>query len=215
VRALVFDYDGVIVDTETTLARIAVDLLAESAIDAGVEDLTRFVGVSGPAADDAFDAWLADRLGTPSAVTAFNRSLAERAAPALAGLVPRRGVVDLISVARAEGWRIGLATGADRSMLLDSLRRMRLLASFDVVCASSEVARGKPAPDVYVEAARRLGVAPKDCVAIEDSLPGCTAALAAGMQVVACPSEVTATTSFPPAVRLVTSLEEISLTDLQ
>jgi beta-phosphoglucomutase-like phosphatase (HAD superfamily) len=79
---------------------------------------------------------------------------------------------------------------------------------------ASEVGRGKPAPDVFLEVARRLGRDPSDCVVFEDSLPGYEAALAAGMSVVVCPCAVTRHTTFPPQARVVATLHEVSLDEL-
>ena len=79
---------------------------------------------------------------------------------------------------------------------------------------AEEVAHGKPAPDIFLEAARRLGVAPECCVVLEDSLPGCQAAHAAGMVAVACPGPVTAGLDFPDEVHRVASLLDVSLAEL-
>jgi beta-phosphoglucomutase-like phosphatase (HAD superfamily) len=79
---------------------------------------------------------------------------------------------------------------------------------------AGEVAKGKPAPDIFLEVARRLGLDPAECVVLEDSVPGCEAALAAGMQVVVCPSLVSAHCEFPVDVRRVGSLTELAIDDL-
>ena len=75
----------------------------------------------------------------------------------------------------------------------------------------ADVALGKPAPDIFVEVARRLAVAPDDCIVLEDSIHGCEAALAAGMQVIACPSLVTAHIELPAGVTQVESLLDVRL----
>jgi beta-phosphoglucomutase-like phosphatase (HAD superfamily) len=85
---------------------------------------------------------------------------------------------------------------------------------FDSIVTASDVGIGKPAPDIFLEVARQLDAAPKDCVVLEDSEPGCAAALAAGMAVIACPCEVTRESEFPAGVRVVESLEDLSLADL-
>jgi beta-phosphoglucomutase-like phosphatase (HAD superfamily) len=75
----------------------------------------------------------------------------------------------------------------------------------------ADVARGKPAPDIYLEVARRLEVRPEECLVLEDSAIGCEAALAAGMRVIACPSVVTAHCTFPAAATRVQSLHDVVL----
>ena len=124
------------------------------------------------------------------------------------------GVHELITTAKESGWLIGLATGKRRASLEVELRRLGVADAFDVVMTSAEVARPKPFPDVYVEVARRLGVAPEECVVVEDSLPGCRAAQAAGMVVLACPSEVTAACQFPDGAVAIACLAELSLAAL-
>jgi HAD superfamily hydrolase (TIGR01509 family) len=94
----------------------------------------------------------------------------------------------------AAGWPLGLASSANRVIIDEVLELAGLRRLFTAVVSSEEVARGKPSPDVYVEAARRLGVDPPTCVAVEDSTNGIRSALAAGMRVVAIPNR-----QFPPA----------------
>ena len=93
----------------------------------------------------------------------------------------------------AARWPLAVASSSNRPIIELVLREAGLDACFAVTVSSEEVARGKPAPDVYEEAARRLGVAPGDCVAVEDSTNGLRAAHAAGMGVVAVPNR-----EFPP-----------------
>ena len=94
----------------------------------------------------------------------------------------------------ATHWRLGLASSSNRSVIDLVLEGDALRPLFAVTVSSEEVAHGKPAPEVYLEAARRLGVAPQQCVAIEDSTNGIRAGLAAGMAVIAVPNN----TRFPP-----------------
>jgi beta-phosphoglucomutase len=98
--------------------------------------------------------------------------------------------------------------------LLREFTRLDVGHFFAAVVTAADVARGKPAPDVFLATAAALGVEPADCVVLEDSPKGCAGALAAGMQVVACPSAVTAHCEFPDGVRIVDSLLSLSLDDL-
>jgi HAD superfamily hydrolase (TIGR01509 family) len=88
----------------------------------------------------------------------------------------------------AETFRLALASSSNRSVIDSVLDNAGLAAAFEVTVSSEEVARGKPAPDVFLEAARRLGVTPGACAAIEDSANGLRAASAAGMCVIAIPN---------------------------
>ena len=100
-------------------------------------------------------------------------------------LAPMRGLHDLIERLRNERVPIALATSAPKANVVHTLAELELAAEFPIIVRGDEVARGKPAPDVFVEAARRLGVDAKDCLVFEDAPMGIEAAQAAGMRVVA------------------------------
>ena len=100
-------------------------------------------------------------------------------------LSPMNGLHDLIERLRAERIPIALATSAPKPNVVHTLAELELAAEFPVIVRGDEVARGKPAPDVFIEAARRLGVDPAGCLVFEDAPMGIEAAQAAGMRVVA------------------------------
>jgi HAD superfamily hydrolase (TIGR01509 family) len=104
------------------------------------------------------------------------------------------GALDAVRRLHDDGLRLGLASSSNREVIDAVLRRLALDELFEVTVSSEEVARGKPAPDVYLEAARRLGVDPTRCAAVEDSASGIRAAHAAGMRVIAYPNR-----HYPPA----------------
>lgn len=97
------------------------------------------------------------------------------------------GVTELLPQLQALGYVMGVATAADRDWANRWLGQFNLLPYFQVIASSSDVVNNKPAPDVYLHAAAKLGVAPEQCLVFEDSLAGATAAKAAGMTVVAVP----------------------------
>ena len=108
-------------------------------------------------------------------------------------LTPMKGLHDLIERLRNEHVPFALATSAPKANVVHTLAELELAAEFPVIVRGDEVARGKPAPDVFIEAARRLGVNARECLVFEDASVGIEAAHAAGMRVVAL------TTSFPAA----------------
>lgn len=108
-------------------------------------------------------------------------------------LSPLSGLHDLIERLKVERIPMALATSAPKANVVHTLAELELAAEFPVIVRGDEVARGKPAPDVFIEAARRLGVDAKDCLVFEDAPMGIEAAQAAGMRVVAL------TTSFNEA----------------
>ena len=108
-------------------------------------------------------------------------------------LLPMRGLQMLIDRLRASGVPMALATSAPALNVAHTLDELGLAGAFSIIVRGDQVPRGKPAPDVFIEAARQLGVAPEDCLVFEDAPMGIAAAQAAGMRVVAL------TTSFPAA----------------
>src|SRR5919206_206185 len=106
----------------------------------------------------------------------------------LPGVVPMPGVLDLLDALRDHGIPLGLATNSGREFATRALRAAGLLERYAAVVSAEDVERPKPAPDVYLAAAAALGAEPVDCVALEDSETGVTAARAAGMTVVGVPS---------------------------
>ena len=190
VTAVVFDLDGVLVDSEQLWDRARRELVEERG---GVwhEDATRaMMGMS----SREWSRYLHDELQVDlepaeisAAVVAKLEQLYREQLPLLPGA--RAAVLAL-----AQRWPLGLASSANREVIDLVLELAELEDSFAATVSSEEVPRGKPAPDVYLEAARRLGVAPTDCAAVEDSTNGLRAAAAAGMRIIALPNR-----AFPPA----------------
>lgn len=209
--ALIFDYDGVIADTEALVATVLVDLLADRGVATDFASMVGFMGSTGAVNDAAWERWVHARLG-PDADPAELEAVAWEQIEAQRHEVPLcAGVVELLDDARRERWQVGIGTGATRSRLEHHLGHLGVLDRFAEVVTAADVSRGKPAPDIFVEVARRLGCPPSECVVIEDSLPGYEAALAAGMAVVVCPCAVTRHCTFPPEARVVGSLHEVSV----
>ena len=187
--AVVFDLDGVLVDSEQrwTAAR---EGLTRDRGGTWTDDAPRaMMGMSSP----EWSAYLRDELGVPMSADAINDDVVERMEAGYRDAVPLLpGAVD--AVRRLQGrWPLGLASSANRQLIDLVLEESGLSDAFAVTLSSEEVERGKPAPDVYLEAARRLGVDPVHAVAIEDSTNGLWSAHAAGLTVIAVPNE-----AFPP-----------------
>ncbi|GAC1373598.1 MAG: HAD family hydrolase [Acidimicrobiales bacterium] len=205
--AVIFDFDGLIIDSEQVEADLVIEVLAEWGVTASYQDFGHLFGSVD--ADEQWDELLAGWCGKTAAdLDARIRTIASVLKDELP-LMP--GVRELLDAAHGRGLGVGIATGNTRVNLERRLGRHGVFDRFDAVVTRAEVAQGKPAPDIYLEAARRLGVPPKHCLALEDSVVGCQAALAAGMQVIACPTVVTAHCQYPPGADLVASLLHVSL----
>ena len=182
--ALIFDLDGVLLDSEPRWNEAKAALVLEAGGHWLNEAPRTMMGMSSP----EWSAYLHDTLGVPMEPEAIVRDVVRRMEEGYRRDLPLLpGAQDAVR-ALARRWPLGLASSANREIIDLVLDIAGLRDAFRVTVSSEEVARGKPAPDVYLEAARRLSVDPERCVAIEDSSNGLRAASAAGMIVIAVPN---------------------------
>jgi HAD superfamily hydrolase (TIGR01509 family) len=209
VPALIFDYDGLLADTEGLVAQTLIDVLAPRGVEATVESMATFMGSTGPVNDALWLEWVRTNVGAdadPDELDAVAWEIIE----ARRHEVPLcDGVIELLDAADAAGWPTAIGTGTARAKVERHLTNAGIFHRFAEVVTAAEVAHGKPAPDIYLEVARRLGRAPSDCVVFEDSLPGYEAAIAAGMTVVVVPCTVTRFSTFPPEARVAATLRDV------
>jgi HAD superfamily hydrolase (TIGR01509 family) len=182
--AVIFDLDGVLLDSEQHWNE-AKQQLVRTAGGRWLEDApTAMMGMSSP----EWSAYMRDELGVPRDAAAINSEVVGLMEQGYARELPLLPGARAAVAALAAHWPLGLASSSNREIIDLVLELAGFDGAFAVTISSEEVARGKPAPDVYLEAARRLGIAPGRCVAIEDSANGLRAADAAGMAVVAVPN---------------------------
>jgi HAD superfamily hydrolase (TIGR01509 family) len=184
--AVIFDNDGLTLDTEHTWTRAEAALYARYGVRFTLDHKREMLGTSG-----AKSALLMEgHLGQPGRGRELQRELRTLVHDELdgAGVTPMPGARELIAALREREIPLGLATNSGREFATRALRGAGLLERFDAVVSAEDVARPKPAPDVYLAAAAALGAEPGECVALEDSETGVAAARAAGMTVVGVPS---------------------------
>ncbi len=183
-RAVIFDLDGVLADSEPWWTQIDARLLAEHGVVYRGEHHQKVLGVSYRVAVEFYKK--AFNLSAP--VEELMRRRGEIAAEFFAsrvGLFPcAKSVLEQL---RAMRLRLAVATSSVSASARPFLERHMLTPLFEVIVTGDEVARGKPHPDIYLRAAQRLGVPGQACLVIEDALAGIVAAKAAGMRVVAIP----------------------------
>lgn len=206
-EALIFDFDGLIIDSERVEADCIIEVVAEWGHVMSYTDIGHLFGSVD--ADAEWDELLGTACGRTSAE--LDERLRTMVAPLKDRLPLLPGVLDLLHAAHERGLRVGIGTGNTVPTLERRLGRHGVLERFDAIVTRAEVEHGKPAPDIYLEVARRLHVRPEACLVLEDSAFGCEAALAAGMRVIACPSVVTAHCTFPAGVPRVQSLLDVTL----
>ena len=206
--AVIFDMDGVLLDSEAAWDSARRELVRERG-GTWKESATRdMLGMSSP----EWSRYVAEELEVDLEPDAISEQVLERMLAAYREALPLLPGAAQAVERLAACWPLGLASSSNREAIDLVLAESGLDEHFRVSVSSEEVGRGKPAPDVYLEATRRLGVAAAECVAIEDSENGIRSADAAGMRVIALPNH-----EFPPAPdalvladRVIGGLEELT-----
>ncbi|MFI9360812.1 HAD family hydrolase [Kitasatospora sp. NPDC053057] len=190
IELVIFDCDGVLVDSEVIAVRVLVQLGEEYGWPlTEAEAIERFVGRS----EAANHAMVAERLGEETA-TLFDKRFRELHAEAVdAGLTPVDGLPEALDALEALALPTCVASSGTHEKMRHTLGRTGLYGRFEGrIFSATEVGRGKPAPDLFLHAARSMGVDPARCLVVEDSGPGVAAARAAGMRALGYAGGVTA-----------------------
>jgi HAD superfamily hydrolase (TIGR01509 family) len=189
-EAVLFDQDGVLVDSEGAWDAARRAVVAESGGRWKDEATRAMMGMSAP----EWSRYVRDELGVALEPEEISDLVVARLLAGYSNELPLLpGAVEAVRRIAAR-WPVGLASSANREVIDAVLAGSGLAGVFGATVSGEEVARGKPAPDIYLEAARRLGVDPARSAAVEDSTNGLRSAAAAGMLVVALPNR-----EFPPA----------------
>lgn len=177
---MIFDLDGVLAVSEPLLAEAAIALFAERGVAITAGDFRPFIGMG----EDRYVGGAAEAKGVPIDVGPAKARLYEIYEQVIRGrLRPLPGAIETVHACRGRGFAIAVASGADGVKVRANLREIGLPDNiFDAVVDGNQVERKKPAPDIFLEAARRLGVAPPAGLVIEDAVSGVAAARAAGMR---------------------------------
>jgi HAD superfamily hydrolase (TIGR01509 family) len=212
IEAVVFDLDGVLLESEEVWDAVRERYVRERGgrYDEAVQ--RAMMGMSAP----EWSRYLHEEAGVPDNPDTINREVVELMLEAYRRELPLLPGAEEAVRRTAAAFPLGLASSSNREIFAEVLELSGLADCFGATVSSEEVARGKPAPDVYLEAARRLGVAPEACAAVEDSHAGIASATAAGMRVFAIPNA-----SYPPgedalalADTVVRSLDELTVSVL-
>jgi HAD superfamily hydrolase (TIGR01509 family) len=184
IDAVVFDLDGLLLDSEQVWDDVREQLVRERGGTWSDTAQADMMGMSSP----EWSRYMHDTLGLRESPDEINDEVVRRMLERYRERLPLLpGALEAVRRLAAK-WPLGLASSSNREVIEAFLDAARVRDLFAATVSSEEVARGKPAPDVFLEAARRLGVPPQRCAAIEDSANGLRAARAAGMRVVAIPN---------------------------
>jgi HAD superfamily hydrolase (TIGR01509 family) len=205
IEAVVFDLDGVLLQSEEVWDGVRERYVRERGGRYDEEVQRAMMGMSAP----EWSRFLHEEAGVPAEPEEINRDVVALMLEAYETELPLLpGALEAVRRTAAE-FPLALASSSNRAIFEEALRLAGIADLFQATVSSEEVKRGKPAPDVYLEAARRLGVSPERCAAVEDSHSGIASAKAAGMRVLAIPNA-----SYPPGNEAL-ALADVTLASLE
>ncbi|MCS7461071.1 HAD family hydrolase [Paenibacillus doosanensis] len=207
-KAVIFDMDGVLINSEPLHFKVEQMAFNRLGIPADMEELESYVGMTNP------DMW--SRVKEKHNLEASLEELIEWQVQMKLNELqqsaegPIDGVPELLGLLKDRRIAVGLASSSPKSFILAVLDKLGIAEYFSAVVSGEEVGKGKPAPDVYLRAAALLGVAPTDCVAVEDSRHGVRAAQAAGMKCIGFQNADSGSQDVSAAEAVVSSIREIT-----
>jgi HAD superfamily hydrolase (TIGR01509 family) len=211
IRAIVFDFDGLILDTEEPVYRSWLEVYEAHGEDLPFERWVQIVGSTTAGFHPQHH--LEDRLGRALPKEVLDRRIGRRTEMILANTV-LPGVVQRIDEAKAMGLKLGVASSSTVDWVRGHLVRLGIFDRFDCLRCRDDVANAKPEPDLYIAVLECLGVPASEAIAIEDSPNGVLAAKRAGMRCVAIPNSITARLDLGQADVVLGSLAEVTLPEL-
>ncbi len=182
-KAVLFDMDGVLVDSEEFICKAAIEMFREKGLQVRPEDFIPFVGTG----ENRYIGGVAEKYNFPVDIEAVKKRTYEIYDTIVRNkLKPLPGVKEFIATCRKRSLKIAVATSADEVKMIINLREIGLpVETFDVTINGLQIERKKPFPDIYLKAAELLGVPPENCLVVEDAPSGIKAARAAGMKCLA------------------------------
>lgn len=213
IQALIFDFDGLIMDTESAEVEAWQAVYAEYGQEFPLDDWVReVVGSTTANFDPALH--LAHLTGCALNQSALReRVLADRLARQ-AALAAMPGVVSILQQAKRLGLRLAIASSSPHAWVEGYLRQLELLEEFEAILCREDVARVKPAPDLFLKVLQVLDLAPSEALVFEDSPNGVLAAKRAGLRVIAIPNPVTERGDFRDADLILRSLSDLPLIEI-
>ncbi|GIP41171.1 hypothetical protein J31TS4_44510 [Paenibacillus sp. J31TS4] len=212
IKAIVFDFDGLIFDSETHEFEAFRELCQSYGADMPLSEWSKLIGTDASVFDPY--AYLEQQVGRTldrQELRALRRQYYDRRA---GEEQVRPGVEQVLRDARAQGLRVGLASSSGREWVVSHLDRFGLTPYFETIRTKEDVPKVKPAPYLYQRALEDLGVRPEEAVAFEDSPNGAKAAKAAGMCCVIVPNTVTEALLFDAVDHRLSSLADVPLSEL-
>lgn len=207
IKAVLFDMDGLMIDSEPLHLQAFNSVLEKYGKHLTEEENTkRYIGT--PDVDGARD--MVIRFNLPISAEELVLAKREKTKQLLRNnIVAQLGLMELLTELKKGGYKIAIASSSQLETIEIIVDELKVTSLIDASSSTGEVKRGKPAPDVYLLAAKKLGVEPLECLVLEDAPKGVQAGKAAGMKVFAIPSEYTKGEDFSLADKVLNSLDEV------
>lgn len=210
IKAIIFDFDGLIIDTETAWYEAYRDVYRESYnVDLPLDVWAKCIGTSFEVFNPLI--YLEERANMKVDRDNVRRETKDRYTYLMKDQTIRPGVLNYLQEAKKEGLKIGLASSSNRRWINEYLKKHELIEYFDSLTTSDDVSKVKPDPELYLRAADLLQVKGKEAIAFEDSLNGLRAAKSAGLYCVIVPNSVTAFLDFDDYDMRLDSMEDVTL----
>ncbi len=208
IRACVFDMDGVLIDTEPVWRRVERDVFARVGVELDEAQLRETWGMR---IEEVVDHWYRVRPWHGVRPRAVQREIVREMVEHVRGEgVGLPGAVEAVTAARDAGLLVAIASSSSRELIDAVVERLGIAHLIDAVCTADDEKLGKPDPAVYVSAARSLGVAPHECLAVEDSPAGVRSAKAAGLHCVAVRTDAVAAAEIEAADMTLESVRDLT-----
>ncbi|MCB9359152.1 HAD family phosphatase [Candidatus Woesearchaeota archaeon] len=204
-KAIIFDFDGIIVDSEPLHFKTHRLVLEKHGIFISEEDYKKY-GVSH--GSDSFYSEMAKKYNKKINFQETKKERRKLFVDSIDSELKLRDDFDVLIESLHGKYKIGIASATKTGIIKQILEKFNLTKYFDEIVGGDEIKKNKPFPDIYLEAARRLDIPVEECIAIEDSESGLTAAKAAGMKCIAVPNDFTVHQDFSKADKIIDSLKD-------
>ncbi|NPC91990.1 HAD family hydrolase [Bacillus sp. WMMC1349] len=211
IKAIIFDFDGLILDTETHDYEVLQEIFQEHGSDLPMSVWGKVIGTA--AGFEPFS-YLEEQLQTKLDHDVLTNTRKERFLKRMENENPRAGVEAYITAAKELDLKIGLASSSDYKWVTQHLKQIGLYDDFECIKTADDVKEVKPNPELYLQAAACLAVKPEECLAFEDSVNGSIAAKRAGMKCVIVPNKVTKSLLFEQYDHRLESMAEMEFEQL-
>ncbi|MBN1122001.1 MAG: HAD-IA family hydrolase [Anaerolineae bacterium] len=215
IKALIFDFDGLILDTETPEYETWLAIYRENGVDLPIDQYLQLIGTDSSLVDFAPIEYLAGQTGDQTLRrTLVNEEVREQWLAVIESNALLPGVTDHIRAAKDLGLGLAVASSSRHDWVDRHLSRLGIVDCFDSIICGDDVERVKPHPDLFQAALDALNVQPQEAIVYEDSVLGITAAKQAGIYAVAVPNLLTVHSDFSHADRVIASLSDVPLASI-